>query len=238
MENLKSIMNRLPSAVSNVPSRSDYKCNACLDQGWVDVDGKGFQMCECRKAEQLARWLSKIPPIYRQFRFEDIQPDAGRHPKQAQVLEMIRADPTASLMLCGRNGSGKSLFGWMLYRRAIEEHRPAVGMHLTDLLAQFRRFELDGDSLPSVRAEDLREDQRRWLIFLDEFEKARPSEFSSEQLYLLVDAIYSFRHQIVIASNLTDADLCAHWSRVNESYGYSIFRRIYELEGFKLVEMF
>jgi hypothetical protein len=89
-----------------------------------------------------------------------------------------------------------------------------------------------------VTSEDLRSNSRRWLVFLDEFEKARPTEFAGEQLFLLMDAVYTYRHQLVVASNLGKDDLRARWSQASEQYGLSIMRRLLELDGLVYHEMF
>jgi len=78
---------------------------------------------------------------------------------------------------------------------------------------------------PRVRAIDLRKQGKRWFIFLDEFEKARPSEFSSEQLFNLLDAAAAFNHQIVITSNFKVDQLRDHWGRIDPVWGNSIMTR-------------
>lgn len=142
-----------------------------------------------------------------------------------------------SLLLSGKVGCGKSLVGWLLYRQAIEDERPAIALPLAELLAQFKRYECGGE-VPALTAENLRTDKQRWFIFLDEFEKARPSEFSSEQLFLLMDAIYTYRHQLVITSNCDKDGLRAHWSQASDQYGVSIMRRLLELDGIVSVDLF
>jgi DNA replication protein DnaC len=95
----------------------------------------------------------------------------------------------------------------------------------------FRRLELgvaDGETLkpPRVSVEALRRPHNRWFLFLDEFEKARPTEFAAEQLFGLLDAAMSFKHQLIITSNLKTDELRQHWSRASEVYGTSIMTRV------------
>jgi len=214
-----------------------FECVACEDRGWIFLEPRGVKQCECLKAKQRRRLLDRIPPEYSGFDLETIYADATRHPQQESLINALRADPDISILLCGRVGCGKSLFGWLLYKKAIEVERPAVALPLAELLGQFRRYECGSDQLPAVTSESLREN-RRWLIFLDEFDKARASEFAGEQLFLLMDAIYTYRHQLIVTSNISKDELRAHWSKASEQYGVSIMRRLLELDRMAWKEMF
>lgn len=192
--------------------------------------------CECSIRRQRERLLDRIPPAYRQLRLATVEGLDERHGKQGEVLERMRQAPRDSYLFCGRNGAGKSLFGWLLYRQALEDGRPVVALPAAELLAQFRRWELHQEP-PAIDAEGLRND-RAWFVFLDEFDKARPTEFAAESMFALLDAIYSYQHQLVISSNLDPRQLRDHWSRSEISYGSSIMRRLFELENSCLVQMF
>jgi DNA replication protein DnaC len=215
-----------------------FACVPCSDTGWVVIEGKGAKRCECLKLKLRARLLDRIPPEYRGLDLATIEPDASRHDGQASLFAALKANPDMSLLLSGKVGCGKSLVGWLLYKRAIEQERPAVALPLAELLAQYRSVATGGEIVPAVTSADLRDDSRRWLIYLDEFDKARASEFAGEQLFLLMDAIYTYRHQLVITSNLTKDKLRAHWSQASDQYGVSIMRRVLELEGMAWKEMF
>lgn len=231
-ERLKSLESA-PLAGSEPPA---YACADCRDLGWLITD-RGAKPCECLLASRRRKLLDRIPPEYRGFDLALIEPDPERSQDQASLIEALRANPNLSLLLSGRVGSGKSLVGWLLYKWAIERERPTVALPLAELLGQFRRYECGSDQLPVVTSEDLRDSSRRWLIFLDEFDKARPTEFAGEQLFLLMDAIYTYRHQLVVTSNLSKDDLRARWSRASEEYGVSVTRRLLELDGLIYHEM-
>jgi DNA replication protein DnaC len=184
--------------------------------------------------------LAKIPVEYRGLDLDTISPDLAKHPKQGSLLELVKADPGASLMLSGKNGCGKTLVGWLMYRRAVEDDRPAVFLPVAELITQYRLWETSSDEAPHVDIDSttLREDKRRWLIGLDEFEKARPTPFAAEKLFLLLDAVYSHRHQLIITTNLEKEALRDHWSDHGQDYGVSIMRRVLELHGMTRVPMF
>ncbi len=182
--------------------------------------------------------MAKIPVEYRNFDLVTIEPLPDKHEKQATLFATVKADPALSLFLSGKNGSGKSLLGWLVYKRAAEEGRPVVFLTMSEMLRQFREWELDPEKLPIVDSVSLRESKARWLIVLDEAEKARPTEFASEKLCELLDAVYSHRHQLIVTSNFDANQLREHWSKQNPVYGASIMRRIMELDGLIQVEMF
>jgi DNA replication protein DnaC len=215
-----------------------FTCVICEDTGWISVEDKGVKQCECLKSKLRTRLMDRIPPEYRGMDLATIQPDDSRHEGQSSLIAALRRDPDMSLIISGRVGCGKSLIGWLLYRRAIEQDRPAVALPLAELLGQFRRYECGSETLPDITSDSLRDGSRRWLIFLDEFDKARASEFAGEQLFLLMDAIYTYRHQLVVTSNVTKDALRSHWSQASEQYGVSIMRRLLELDGMARKEMF
>jgi DNA replication protein DnaC len=219
------------------PAEEIFTCVTCCDTGWVVVADRGAKQCVCLQTKNRVRLLDRIPPEYRGLDLETIRPDATRHPQQESLINALRDDPDMSLLLSGRVGCGKSLIGWLLYKRAIEADRPAVALPLAELLGQFRRYECGSDTLPAVTSENLR-DSRCWFLFLDEFDKARPTEFAGEQLFLLMDAVYTYRHQLVVTSNADKNLLREKWSSASEQYGVSIMRRLLELEGVRYKEMF
>lgn len=214
------------------PDSEHARLNNCpnCEDGWTVEPGKGARRCDCLRQKIKQRALDRIPTIYRNHRLATIQPDAQRHARQLKLIPFMRANPELSYALYGTNGSGKSLLGWLLYREAVESGRFAVGMPLADLLEQFRRWELHSDDLPAVTPGDLRQSKRRYTLFFDEIEKCRPSEYASEMLFRLVDAAYSFNHQLIITSNFQPKELSAHWATNGGSYGPSIIRRITEIQ--------
>ena len=234
-EALSELQKVLESGIAR-SSDAEYACPKCQDLEWL-ITARGAKQCDCLQAKLRARLLERIPAEYCGFDLATIEADPRRHLEQSGLLNFLRANPETPLFLSGRVGCGKSLFGWLLYKAAVESGRPAVAAPLAELMAEYRRYECGDDKLPAVISTDLRSDKRRWLIFLDEFDKARPSEFATEQLFLLMDAIYAGRHQLVVTSNLSKDDLRSHWSRASEQYGVSIMRRMLELDGMRRKEL-
>jgi DNA replication protein DnaC len=155
--------------------------------------------------------------------------------------------PDDSFLLCGRNGTGKTHISWALYRHAVVSGRKAIGCLLADLLDAYKKFELletaekmramrdFTPSRPPILPEDLMTDDRRFTVFLDEFEKARPTEFASESLFRLLNAARDFNHQLIITSNLDWEGMRDRWSKIDDVYGNSIMTR---LQDCHLIELF
>lgn len=214
-------------------------CKICSGTGWEPVKvGSVTQSrrCVCLAASIRRIKLAAIPPHYRWARLETVEADQARHPDQAELFEAMRAKPTASFVLCGANGCGKTLAGWLLYRYAVEHDTPAVGVSCSDLVGQFRAWQFDDLRVPLIEPGDLRTEAKRFL-FVDELDKARPTEFAAEVLFELFDAAYSYEQQIVVTSNTPLEGLAAHWSRNSVTVGVSIVRRLMEIENGFLVNL-
>lgn len=160
------------------------------------------------------------------------------HPSQVRAISLVRSHPNDSFLFTGKNGTGKSHLAWAIYRHAISQRRHAVAAPVRDVLADFRKLEtgeFEEGEMPRVVSVDLKRAQKPWLLFFDEFEKARPSEFAAEQLFNVLDAAKSFNHQIVVTSNFTAKQMRDHWGRIDAIWGNSIMTR---LEFCHQVEMF
>lgn len=185
-------------------------------------------LCALRKAAKAQ--LSAIPPIFGNPKVSQLKARKDLHPSQASAIALVKAHPGDSFLFTGRNGTGKSHLGWAIYRYAVAARRPLVACPVRDLIAEFRRLEtgaFDEGWMPKVNKERLRQRTTKpWLLFLDEFEKARPSEFASEMLFNVLDAAKSFNHQIVVTSNFTARQLRDHWGRIDATWGNSIMTRL------------
>lgn len=193
--------------------------------------------CICLKAAVKARKLAAIPKEYRDKWLAKTEPDTSRHETQPALWQAMRENPQGSYVLCGKNGCGKTLAGWMLYREAVEAERLATGLGCVELVDQFRQWQFDEYKLPAITPFELKSGERR-MIFIDEIDKARPSEFAAETLFQLFDAIYANHHQLVVTSNTPLAGLADHWARGGVTMGPSIVRRLMDGHDAVLVEMY
>lgn len=206
------------------------------------IDGKGAQVCECRLKEIRARQLSAIPEEFADIELSRLTADPSRHPKQAAILDALRKDPNGNFVFSGRFGSGKSMFMWALYRHALENTRNRVIVcTLAELLTEYRNFiqaSKAGDDpvWPRLQAADLRQKGIKYTVFLDDIDKARPTEYLAEITFEICDAINTYRHQIVATTNLSISKLRDHFNRADERFGGAIVRRL--VDNSQIVEMF
>jgi hypothetical protein len=54
----------------------------------------------------------------------------------------------------------------------------------------------------------------------------------------LLDAAYSYRHQLVITSQLDRRKLERHWAEAGDGYGQAIMRRVLEIDGAMYLTLF
>src|SRR5215470_13007672 len=164
-----------------------------------------------------------------------------------KVWEKVRglAAPVKSrglcYLLCGQPGAGKSAVMWALYARAAEQNRPAVAMSLSELIEDFRRAETAsyGDEyLPELHPSKLQTRSDRWFVGIDDFHIGRPTRFAGEMIYRLLDAAYSYRHQLVVTSQLDRRKLERHWAEAGAGYGQAIMRRVSEINGATYLTLF
>jgi DNA replication protein DnaC len=216
---------RLAKAVESAPS-AEPNCLECGDLGWVEK-GTGLGWCKCRKQIILERKLSIVPPLYRDVDlWSTMEPRPDIHRSQQEVFSVIKENPFDSYLLLGAGGVGKTRIMWALFRNAVMEGREVFACTAIQLLAEYRASFDDPESPVTVRGEWLRMNSKPTSVFIDDIDKARPSEYAAEQLYDVVDAAYSTSHQLVVTSNLDIPVLIKHFERADERYGSPIVRRL------------
>lgn len=234
-------------------AKRGHGCELCDYTGYVFVApycdlgtrrecSSGVRRCECVERRIVERALAAVPKELGMPRLEDLRPRYDLHPHgpfarrvgdvQAAAIAEMRARPEASYLLCGENGTGKTHLAYALYLEALFAGRRVVACTVQELLDEFKRMELretgrDGGAFRArVVPEDLRQKHTRWTVLLDEFEKARVTEFTCETLFALLDAAWKFGHQLLVTSNKDFAGLEERWGRVDEVYGRSIVKRL------------
>lgn len=234
----------------SLSSESDPKfdCGICDDRGYEIVkqefNGRMYEAkkdCVCYLEKVRRKRLSVIPPKFANLCLAQIQPDESVHPLQKSFVPVLKTSPSDNFFLAGRFGTGKTLMMWMLYREAVMNDKRVVACTLTELLNEYKVFiqaSISGGELvyPRLSSGDLRQNHTRFSIFLDDIDKAKPTEYVAEQFFELADAIYAFNHQIVITTNLTAVKLIEHFERADERYGGAIVRRL--MDNAHRVEMF
>lgn len=226
--------------VSLVSSADNFVCH-CDGTGWVFIEGKGVKECNCRIRAKTIRKLERIPPEYEHLRIESAGPDLKRHPKQPFLWQTVKKHPDQCYLICGQPGAGKSAVMWALYAHAAEQNRPAIAMSLPELIDDFRRAETAGyedEYLPELHPSKLQTKSDRWFVGVDDFHIGRPTRFAGEMIYRLLDAAYSYRHQLVVTSQLDLRRLEQHWAEAGDGYGRTIMRRVSEINGATYLTLF
>ena len=192
--------------------------------------------------------MSAIPEVYQGVSLEALRPDNSIHPKQSEYVGVLKNNPSGKFVISGDFGTGKTHFFWCLYREAVLKNRRTYANTLRGLISEFQKaIELSqaGErfNLP-LTADDLRQSHTPYSVFLDDIDKARATEYAAEQLFEIVDACYSFGHQLVVTTNLRTDDLLEHFRGADRKrnddgfgrYGGAIVRRL--LDGAHEIEMF
>src|SRR5262249_3651666 len=144
-----------------------------------DREYSGATTCRCLRRRKLFAQARRVPDHYRRLNLARLKPDNNRHPLQAGVITALKENPSGSYAFFGRNRVGKSLFTWCLVRRALLLDRRVCALNLSDLLDDYRRFELERDSdfRPRILPKSLEGNGYIWTVALQEFDKPRPTEF-------------------------------------------------------------
>lgn len=185
----------------------------------------------------LNKKLERIPFLYREAVIETMQPIFERHELQAVVIEKLKEDPLGSYGFAGTFGCGKTHFYWALYRAAAVNKQRIIADTFSGLLDDFKRKFEKKDHRSKISAEDLSQNQTRYSLFLDDLDKAKPSEYAAEQLFELINAAQAWGHQIVWTSNLNADDLQDHFDKADKRFGGAIVRRLCDPPA-RYIEMF
>ena len=215
-------------------------CSRCFGTGTLLTE-TGARICECRRTDHLrvARLLERIPPRYKGVSLATLQPNPDLHTKQTEIVEYLRQHPDHSYYFCGANDTGKSHFLWALYENAARAGRRVVAGTFYDMVKSAKAA-FDSSTSAELRWSQLRYWQadldttaERCLVCIDDIDKARPTEYVAELFFSYVDAIYNFKHQLVVTSQLDPQErvdgrdsLIEHFERADPRYAVGIVRRV------------
>lgn len=187
--------------------------------------------CLCKLERLRQKRLEIIPSFFRDSILSELQPMPKVHALQKEIIPKIKSNPFDNYFLSGKTGKGKTLMMWALYREAVMNDKKAIACTLTELLNEFKTFiqlSIANQPLiyPRITASDLRQSHTKYSIYLDDLDKAKPTEYAMEQLFEIANAIYENGHQVVITTNLRLDDLTKHFERADERFGGAIVRRL------------
>lgn len=181
-----------------------------------------------------------MPLIYQGESVETLTAQPQIHPNQTKAVRLIKENPDQSFAFIGDFGKGKTHFFYTLFDHAARSGRRVFADTLMSLVAHYQSIiqrSMNGEQgiKPWITGAELRQAQLPVSLFLDDIDKAKPSEYVAQQLFDLVDSAINFRHQLVWTSNLTPDQLAEHFKRADPRYGGAIVRRL--LTSTQVVEL-
>lgn len=225
-----------------LPEGKCPKCNG-TDAASIETDAQGYlwaRMCDCVKWRRIAKLIEELIPVeYREHRLETILARLDKHPLQQELIDYLRANPDASLFLCGDHGTGKSLFAYLLAIRAIERGRFVVTTTLAELMMHLWHHQRTSpqDILP-LGLESFLYGAQRCTLIIDEFDQTRDwTDFMCEQIEMLLFAIYRHQHQLVVTVNITLEEVERMMTLRSEAKGLAMLRKIFQLRGMRRKEL-
>jgi len=211
-------LNRIAQRVAiglSIDSDVPPSCPDCFGTGMAILPDEGAKRCHCEiervRVETLSLALSKIPYRYKDAELSTLKPRIDLHPKQSEIVEYMPGHLEDNYFLCGRPDSGKTHFYWTLYRDRAVRGVPVFASKLFDLIEGIKAHMFNGapSPLPAL-------DVPRISIFLEDVNKARPTEFVAERFFNFLDDIYNRQHQIVVTSQISPEDLIKYFHKVDD----------------------
>lgn len=201
------------------------------------VKGEGASRCLlCRPLrDPFEDLIARIDARYREIDLKTIEPRNDLHAKQEEIIAQMKKRPFDSYYFCGTNDTGKTAFLWALYRHSVRAGRFPFVTTLADWVKTCQEAIKTG-AIMSIA--EFQQSERPYSIFIDDLDKARPTEYVAELLYHLIDAVYRHKHQLVVTTQLdpeertvtsTGAErlsLLEHFERADPRYGEAIVRRM------------
>ena len=196
--------------------------------------------CVCITERRIRERLESVPLIYRDVNVKNLIPQPHIHEKQAEAIRLIQENPERSFAFVGDFGKGKTHFFYALHNHAVISGRKVYANTLMALVAEYqsvinRSMAGELNVKASITGEDLRQQTRKVSLFLDDIDKAKPTEYVAQLVFDLVDSAVNFGHQVVWTSNLDPDALADHFKRADARFGGAIVRRL--LTETEVVEM-
>jgi len=192
----------------------------------IELHGPGARRCDCVQVKRLARLrgerLAIIPERYRGVTLATLEAHAHRHPSQPAIVKMLKEQPDGDYFFCGKPDSGKTHFFWTLYQNDVEQNKNVFASTLFKLIEAITDQMFNRE--PKIVVPDL--DVEQISIFLEDVNKARPTEFVAERFFNFIDDVYNRKHRLVVTSQVAPDALAKHFERAEGVDGTAIVRRM------------
>jgi DNA replication protein DnaC len=184
---------------------SEPVCSLCGGTGWQRAGNEDlrYRRCECVKARLVAARLAAIPALFRGATFESY---LARNLQQERAVALMRSLPEGSWYLTGHYGSGKTHLFYAQYREMAVAGKTRCHVRTSrELVEELKRMELDSEFVSPVMAAAYA--CAPYHLFWDDIDKLKPTDFKTEVLFELVDALYRQKHGLTVTANYTLQDL-------------------------------
>lgn len=195
-------------------TRTENVCPKCHGGGYVLTDA-GATRCECaREAEQEISWRhARIP---KKFYGKSLTTFDRKKTKQREIVREAehflqtfqpksRIQPSAGLLLLGREGTGKTHVAVALLKEVLGKGYKGLYWNVPEFFLELRRI-INGES-DKTEAELMDEARRVDLLVLDDLGAERSSDFATDRLYVLINGRYENETATIITSNRTLEEL-------------------------------
>ena len=175
-----------------------HKVETCYNQLTVKVVPCSFCLAEKQMKRAAAQFKrAKIPPMYVGKTFEDydVTPENDKAVRWAHFL----IDNPNSMYFYGSPGVGKTFLASILAQEYLKQGKAVIFADVPSLLADLRStFYKNADTKLDELMQTLSEVQ---ILFLDDLGAEMATEWSVEQLYLIINSRYNSNRQTVVTSN-------------------------------------
>ena len=154
-----------------------------------------------KRIEQLLT-SSRLPELLRKKTFDNFKPLNKSQQQALNIAKGVAADPTArGLVLAGPPGTGKTHLAAAILNQRIADGLPATFVTVPELLADIRRV-IRSEEETSALMELVKETD---LLILDDLGAEKTTDWTVEQLFVLINARLLRQRQTVVTTNIADA---------------------------------
>ncbi len=121
-------------------------------------------------------------------------------------MALMRGLPEGSWYMTGHYGSGKTHLFYAQYREMAMAGKTRCQVRTTrELIEELKRIELDSEFVSPVMTAAY--SCAPYHLFWDDIDKLKPTDFKTEALFELVDALYRQKHGLTVTANYSLQDL-------------------------------
>jgi DNA replication protein DnaC len=155
------------------------------------------------KARIVAARLAAVPALFREATFQSY---CARNLQQERAVALMRSLPEGSFYLSGHYGSGKTHLFYAQYSEIASAGKTRCHVRTTrELVEELKKMELENEFASPVMAAAYA--CAPYHLFWDDIDKLKPTDFKTEVLFELVDALYRHKHGLTVTANYSLRDL-------------------------------